>query len=313
MKLSIFIFVFFLSAFMTDLWAKPVKNGFDLSDASIPSDKIFDGGPVRDGIPAIDHPKFLKVEDVVFLRPDDRILGMAYQGISKAYPIKILNYHEIVNDQFVAEPVVITFCPLCGSGIAYSAKVGGQRHRFGVSGLLYNSDVLLYDRETESLWSQLMSQAISGPLKGKMLEPLAIHHTTWQDWKKRFPDTLVLSRETGFIRDYSRNLYENYKLDRRIWFPVENQSNQYHPKEMILGLEINGQFKAYPFSEISKVKAKTKTNDQLAGRDFSIHYDQQYQTAQVFDIKGKEIPSVITFWFAWYAFHPETLIYQAQQ
>ncbi len=105
--------------------------------------------------------KFLKSDKSIILRPDDRILGMTYQGISKAYPIKILNHHEIVNDQFAGEPVVITFCPLCGSGIAYSAKIAGISLHFGVSGLLYNSDVLLFDRETESLWSQLMNQAIS--------------------------------------------------------------------------------------------------------------------------------------------------------
>ena len=155
-----------------------------------------------------------------------------------------------------------------------------------------------------------MNQAISGPLQGKRLKPIALSHTTWQDWKNRFPETLVLSLETGFYRDYSRNPYEKYKLDRKIWFPVEKQSNQYHPKEMVLGLELNGQFKAYPFSEISK--GTDKINDQLAGKKFSIYYDKQFQTARAIDVSGEEIPSVITFWFAWYAFHPESLIYQVQ-
>ena len=310
MKLSVFILGFLLSVFVTGLLADPVKNGFDLTNSVIPSHKILSGGPERDGIPAIDNPNFLVSEDIGFLQPDDRVLGLTYQGISKAYPIKILNYHEIVNDQYGDEPVVVTFCPLCGSGIAYVAKIAGQKHRFGVSGLLYNSDVLLYDRETESLWSQLMNQAISGPMQGKRLKPIALSHTTWQDWKKRFSGTLVLSHETGFNRDYSRNPYDNYKLNRKVWFPVEKQSNQYHPKEMVLGLELNGQFKAYPFSELSKGTDKIK--DQLAGKDVSIEYDKQYQTARAIDVNGEEIPSVLTFWFAWYAFHPESLIYQVQ-
>lgn len=296
---------------MSAVGAEPVKNGFDLSESLVTADKILPGTPGRDIIPAIDHPKFVKVEEVMFLESDDRVLGMEHQGIFKAYPIKILNYHEIVNDEFSDDPVVITYCPLCGSGIAYYANIAGQRYRFGVSGLLYNSDVLLFDRETDSLWSQLMYQAITGPLKGKRLEPLAIQHTTWQDWKNRYPDTLVLSLETGYFRDYSRDPYEKYKLDRKIWFPVEAQSNQFHPKEMVLGLEIDGTFKAYPFSEIAK--AKKQVNDQLAGRHFLIQYDRQHQTAQVIGQTGKVIPSVVTFWFAWYAFHPDTLVFQAKQ
>ncbi len=145
----------------------------------------------------------------------------------------------------------------------------------------------------------------------KRLLPLATTHTTWQDWSKRFPDTLVLSEETGYYRDYSQNPYKGYRLDRTIWFPVEQQSKRYHPKEMVMGIEINEQFKAYPFSELAK--KKVATTDQLAGNNYSIYYDPLHQTASVTDNNGKEIPTVLTFWFAWYAFHPKTLIYQRPQ
>jgi hypothetical protein len=310
MQLLTIALSFMLSALFSDLSANPEKNGFDLSDSLIPSDKILGGGPDKDGIPAIDHPKFLKADESGFLQPDDRLLGMTYQGISKAYPIKILNHHEIVNDQFADEPVVVTFCPLCGSGIAYSARLTGKILHFGVSGLLYNSDVLLFDRETGSLWSQLMNKAISGSMRGKRLSPLAITHTTWKDWHQRFPDTLVLSSDTGYYRDYTQNPYKGYHLDRKIWFPVEQQSVRYHPKEMVMGIEINGQFKAYPFSELAKVKSEI--NDQLAGEHYSIHYNSIHQTAHVTDNNANEIPTVMTFWFAWYGFHPKTLIYQTQ-
>jgi len=310
MQLLTIALSFLLTVFFSDLSANPEKNGFDLSNSLISSHKIFSGGPDKDGIPAIDHPKFLNSSESKFLQPDDRLLGLTYKGISKAYPIKILNHHEIVNDQFADEPVVITFCPLCGSGIAYSAKIAGKTLHFGVSGLLYNSDVLLFDRETESLWSQLMNQAVSGSMLGKRLLPLAITHTTWQDWRKRFPKTLVLSEETGYYRDYSQNPYKGYHLDRKIWFPVEQQSNRYHPKEMVMGIEIDEQFKAYPFSELAK--KKVEINDKLAGKNYSVQYDPVHQTVSVTDSKGQKIPTVTTFWFAWYAFHPKTLIYQIQ-
>lgn len=130
------------------------KNGFDLGNSSILVEDIKSGGPPKDGIPAIDHPKFLSASKAS-LSNNDRILGVHENGIAKAYPIAIMNYHEIVNDLFGNKAVVVTYCPLCGSGIAFNAKINDQTLSFGVSGLLYNSDVLLYDRETESLWSQL--------------------------------------------------------------------------------------------------------------------------------------------------------------
>ncbi|MES9860025.1 MAG: DUF3179 domain-containing (seleno)protein, partial [Candidatus Thiodiazotropha sp. 4PDIVS1] len=137
------------------------KNGFDLSSASIKVSEVLSGGPPRDGIPAIDQPEFVSSDEADFLTPDDRILGVVRNGVAKAYPISILNWHEIVNDVFDDEPVVITFCPLCGTGMAFEAMIDRQTLTFGVSGLLYNSDVLLYDRHSESLWSQIMKQSIS--------------------------------------------------------------------------------------------------------------------------------------------------------
>ena len=130
-------------------------KGFDLSNASIPVDEIKDGGPPKDGIPAIDQPEFKKAS-AVQLDEQTRVMGVKVNEVAKAYPVPIMNYHEIVNDMFAGRPVVVTYCPLCGSGIAFDAAIDGERKTFGVSGLLYNSDVLLYDRQTESLWSQIM-------------------------------------------------------------------------------------------------------------------------------------------------------------
>jgi len=152
-----------------NLSAAEINNGFDLSDPLIPSEEILHGQPPRDGIPAIDHPCFITAKHVKFLKKQDRILGIERNGILKTYPIRILDYHEIVNDQFGKEAIVFTYYPLCGTGMAFKATVSGINLNFGVSGLLYNSDVLLYDRNTRSLWSQIKSQAISGTLKGKRL------------------------------------------------------------------------------------------------------------------------------------------------
>ena len=146
--------------------AQEGHNGFDYSDALVPSDEIAWGGVPRDGIPPIHEPRFVAADDAGFLRGKDRVLGVSRNGVAKAYPIKIMDRHEVVNDRFAEESIVVTWCPLCYSGMSFAVQFGEQNLTFGVSGLLYNSDVLLYDYRTGSLWSQLLSLAISGPLKG---------------------------------------------------------------------------------------------------------------------------------------------------
>ncbi len=282
-------------------------NGFDIADPLIPKEEIHHGGPPRDGIPSIDSPEFLAVDTVEFLSNDDRVLGISRNGIAKAYPIKILDWHEIVNDQFNGEPVVVSYCPLCGTGMAFDAKVEGEARSFGVSGLLYNSDVLLYDRESESLWSQVIRKAISGPLKGQLLKQIPMAHTTWLDWRQHHPQTLVLSNQTGHNRDYSRSPYSGYESSTRIWFPVKNQSQRYHPKELVIGLNVDGKTKAYPFAELSK--STTTINDQLGNVEVKVEFDPVNRTGRILDEEGNEIPTTIAYWFAWYAFFPDTEVY----
>ncbi len=283
------------------------KNGFNLDDTLVPVEEIHRGGPVKDGIPAIDHPLFIKLELADYLTDESYVLGIIHKGIAKAYPINILNWHEVVNDQFKEEPVVITFCPLCGSGMAFSALIEGKTHSFGVSGLLYNSDVLIYDRQTHSLWSQLMYKAVSGKHKGKRLTSLPVVHTTWLDWKTQNPETLVLSRETGYSRQYDHSPYQDYLKQPKLMFPVSASSRRYHPKEDVFGVEINGQYKVYPFIELEK--SARKFTDIINGQSVIIRYSKQHRSAAVYDDQGKQLPGVRTFWFAWYAFYPETEVY----
>ena len=287
------------------------KNGFDVSNASIPVDEILAGGPPKDGIPALSDPELVDARDATYLQPTDRILGIEIDGIARAYPISILNWHEIVNDQINDQQFAVTFCPLCGTGVAFSSDVAGKVTEFGVSGLLYNSDVLLYDKNTESLWSQIMGEAVSGALVGEKLKPIPISHTTWRDWVARHPDTRVLSTETGFSRDYARNPYQGYEQSRQLYFGVNNKAPQnYHPKEQVIGLEFNGVYKAYPFVELEK-HGEPQFKDSVNGISVTINWDSTNQSVILSNSKGVEIAGIQGFWFAWFAFHPDTLVFQA--
>lgn len=290
--------------------AGPVKNGFDLEGALIPAPSILPGGPPRDGIPAIDSPKFIRADRADYLWGSDRVLGLRRHGITRAYPIAILNWHEIVNDRVDGESIALSYCPLCGSGVAYVARVHDRTLTFGVSGLLYNSDVLLYDHQTESLWSQIMAQAVSGPLKGQRLTTIPVVHTTWADWKARYPDTTVLSRDTGYRRDYTRDPYAGYEKRATLLFPVSAKDARFHPKALVIGLEIGGRYKAYPFSELER--AAGDINDTIAGREVIVRFDPDHRTASVYDASGELLPTITVYWFAWYAFHPETEVYEAR-
>lgn len=283
------------------------KNGFTIDDPLVPIDEIVSGGPPRDGIPSLENPQFAPAAEANFLRARDRVLGLKFNGVTRAYPIRILNYHEIVNDTLDGAPVVITYCPLCGSGMAFAANVDGRQFEFGVSGLLYNSDVLMYDRQTGSLWSQLKTMAVTGPMKGARLTTLALSHTSWSDWQRRHPETAVLTTETGYRRDYRADPYPNYGKSGRLYFPVAETSNQYPRKELVMGLEIDERFKAYPFRELRDGPARF--SDEFRERRFDVLFDKEHRTARIVDANGEEIPTTIAFWFAWYAFHPDTEVY----
>jgi len=286
------------------------KNGFDLADALVPVDEILWGGVGRDGIPSINRPKFVSASDASFLRKKDRVLGVARNGIAKAYPIRILDRHEVVNDFFGDEGVVVTYCPLCFSGMAFSINTNSVARTFGVSGLLFNSDVLLYDHQTESLWSQIRSQAISGKLMGTEIRPIVAAHTTWRDWLRRYPDSLVLSTDTGFGGSYRSSPYIEYQRSPALMFRVGNRSNQYSNKELVLGVTVGDTFKAYPFKELRK-HDRPSFDDSINGTGLTIEWREKEKFARAISSDGEEIPTVIVYWFAWYAFHPTTEVFQA--
>ena len=285
-------------------------NGFTIDDPLVPESEILRGGPPRDGIPSIDHPNFISSQ-AAELDSTDKVLGVHLNEVSKAYPINILNYHELVNDQFNGQAVAISFCPLCGTGIAFNAQLpNGESRSFGVSGLLYNSDLLMYDRESQSLWSQIEGKAINGPEKGTILERLPLDHTIWSEWKKNNPKTLVLSEQTGVWRNYDRSPYPNYNQSERTYFPVSSSNDRYHPKTWVVGIEVNEISKAYPFPELAKTSGKI--TDSVGGETFTITYNHTANRVQVTNSNGKKVPVITAFWFAWMAFHPESEVFQAQ-
>lgn len=280
------------------------KNGFDLTDALVPVKEIRRGGPGKNGIPAIVSPKFAPAGEAQFMRANDRVLGISIGGAHKAFPVKILNWHEVVNDWTMPERFVMTYCPLCGSGMAFAV----ENEAFGVSGLLYNSDVLLYDFATESLWSQIMMQAVTGPQKGERLTQLPVLHTTWRAWRELHPDTLVLTRNTGYSGyDYRTNPYRQYERIRQLAFPVSNRDRRLMPKAWVLGLSIGGEHVAYPMDELEKIG---RFEDHVGGQTVQVIYDEGSAWVEQ---DGVVVPTTRLYWFAWAAFHPETRLYTAPE
>ena len=211
----------------------------------IPWQRIFSGGVPRDGIPSIDAPKFADNSDWNDLGYNENglVIGVEVEGTRRAYPFQVIVWHELVNDTINGKPILISYCPLCGTAIAFERSVNGQEFEFGVSGLLYNSDLLMYDRNTEALWSQINGTAVVGELSGARLEFYPSEIMTWGDWRNTYPDSEVLTTDTGAARDYSRDPYENYYFDERLLFPVNRTSDIYDAlpaKIDVTGIEVDG-------------------------------------------------------------------------
>jgi hypothetical protein len=270
----------------------PGDFSFDVTRHTIPLREIRGGGPPKDGIPALVEPNFVSASNVRELRPRDQILGVHLAGDSKAYPVRILNWHELVNDQIGGRPILVTWCPLCGSGVVYDPVINGERVLFGVSGLLYQRNLLMYDRRTSSLWSQLGMQAVAGPLAGSSLPILPVEHTTWEDWRGRYPDTTVLSFQTGYSRDYDRDPYREMPMDRREGVAV------------FVGEVI----KLYPLSELAK--ANQPIQDEVNGTRLHLDYDRKSRRLTIHDGSGESVRHFIAFLADLRAFYPDAERFQ---
>ncbi len=204
-----------------------------LVDAS----ELVSGGPPPDGIPSLDQPTFIDPADADWLAADEPVLALELDGEHRAYPVQIMIWHEIVNDEVAGTPVAVTYCPLCNSALAFERQLGDRVLGFGVSGLLYRSDLVMYDRQTESLWSQIEGRAIAGHLTGHQLERVAIQTVPWERWRVAHPDGQVLDRDTGFERDYGRNPYVGYDDPADDPFAFTGDPDpRLAPKERVVGL-----------------------------------------------------------------------------
>ena len=216
--------------------------------------EIRSGGPPPDGIPPIDDPKFVRANDVDFLDPKEPVIWLEVDGDARAYAAQILIWHEIVNDVVGGVPVVVTYCPLCNTGVAFERPtIDGRLLDFGTSGKLYKSNLVMYDRQTESLWPQVLGQAVVGPLTGTTLEQVPVQMVSWGDWKGRHPDGRVLSLETGTNRPYGTNPYVGYDSpDTRPFLFNEDLDPRLPPKARVVGVRVGSDVIAFPYEELRK-------------------------------------------------------------
>ncbi len=216
---------------------------------SIPSDEVLDGGPGQDGIPSVDNPEFSSVDQIDFMEEEELISGVLINDKAKGYPHGILNWHEVVNDDFENTNLAMTYCPLTGTAIVWDRSVNGSVTEFGVSGLLYNTNLIAYDRNTESNWSQIQGACVNGELIDQRIETHPVIETTWSTWKKLFPDAQVMNTNTGFSRNYDRYPYGDYIENHDyIIFPLNPEDNSLPSKERVFGV-IGEQTKVYPLSD----------------------------------------------------------------
>lgn len=212
----------------------------------IPIDQVLDGGPGRDGIPSIDNPDFISVDAVNFLTDDDLVVGIKLGNDVKAYPHDILDWHEIINDKVDSKELALVYCPLTGTGMAWNRMLNGSLTTFGVSGLLYNANIIPYDRKTGSNWSQMRMECVNGDLIGSTPEAMMVLETSWATWKKWFPNSQVVSPETGFNRAYGVYPYGDYRTNHdNLIFPVEKLDERLPSKQRTHGIIINGKAKGY--------------------------------------------------------------------
>ena len=252
----------------------------DFTKYAVPYSEIRRGGPPRDGITPIDNPAFESVSDASpYMTEHEPVLSVEIGGEARAYPLAILIWHEIVNDELGGVPITVTYCPLCNTSIVFGRRVGGSERvlDFGTTGYLRHSDMVMWDRQTESWWQQITGEAIVGEYTGTRLDFLPATLVSWQDFRDTFPDGSVLSRDTGYPRAYNRPPYAGYdsRDDRPFMFRGE-LDDRLPPVERVVGLNIGGTAVAYPFSLLESTPV---INDSVTGTDIAIFYAPDTQSA----------------------------------
>ena len=317
---------------------------------TVPLDKIVSGGSPQDGIPSIDNPKFQSVQEAdKILKDSEFVLGLNINGDMRAYPLQILVWHEIVNDVVDGKPVAITYCPLCFTNQVFNRTlIDGNIVEFGTSGKLYNNNLVMYDRANNSLWNQALGEGIVGDYSGIKLEKIPFDIAYWKEWKKLYPESKVLSRDTGSVRPYGADPYGNYYSNDLIFFPLTNNDKRLGLKEIVIGIQNENKFKAYKLQDI---ETKKIINDDIGDKKIALvslqpfmirvfdrfldnekkvtdlfynkenntlidivtgselNFDGKFINGPLQDKQLKRLSMDQGFWFTWAAFHPETEIF----
>jgi hypothetical protein len=280
-------------------------NGFDLEGTLLPREEILAGGPSRDGIESVDEPEFVAVEEARWVAVRNPVLGVAVGEEAHVYPVHLIEPHQIVNDEVGGVTVVVTYDPLAAVPRAYRRDVDGRTLTFGVSGLVYNSNFLLYDRETESLWLQFTGEAIAGPVAGKKLVRVPIRQELLGTWLSRHPLSGVMSRSRPQRIDYRYSRYTRYVTQDKIIFPVKARDDRFHAKELVLGVVVGGRPRAYLGSLVTR--AGGQVEDEFGGKKIEFSYSSDDGIFSYEVAEGVEVTEA--YWFAWKAFHPDTEIW----
>lgn len=311
----------------------------------VPLSSIKDGGPGKDGIPSIDNPVFISPNQASFLSDEDLIIGIIKNNEAKAYPHRILDWHEVINDN----GITLSYCPLTGSALGWLSKTNGEQTTFGVSGLLYNSNLILYDRNTNSNWSQLRIDCINGSEIGNEPETTKIVETNWKTWKLLYPNTTVLSTSTGFDRDYNLYPYGDYKTNQnKFLFSVSPSNNALPNKQRVFAITNEKKSKVFQFSDFENGKTfrdtfnnneyliignKNIVNAFVLSEDYAdLTFEYYFNDSEAFfkddegnlwSVFGEVISgsrqgesltpakSFVSFWFAVAAFYPNPEIFDS--
>ena len=243
----------------------------NFSKRSVPYNEIFSGGVPRDGIPSIDDPKFVAVENAgEWLEEKEPVIALEIDGDARAYPLQILTWHEIVNDTVAGVPVAATFCPLCNSAIVFDRRLDGEVYDFGVSGNLRNSDLIMWDRQTQSWWQQLTGEAIVGQLTGAQLAILPATIVAWQDFKDNYPEGQVLSRDTGHRRNYGSNPYVGYdEVGQSPFLFFGESDDRLLATERVAAVTVGEDAAAFPFAFLEEERV---VNYPLGGEELAVFF-----------------------------------------
>ena len=235
---------------------------------SIPIGNVIDGGPGKDGIPALEQPSFSPVAAVTTVEPDDLVVVVRDGSQVKAYPQDILDYHEIVNDGPTSNPFVVSYCPLTASAVGWKGRAADANPTFGVSGLLYNSNLLLYDRQTDTVWSQMLQVAVNGPRIGQRAETVQVLETKFSTLQSMYPNALVMTRDTGHARNYDNYPYGDYRESSELLFRTAPRENRLHPKERAIGIHTDDTAKVYQIAGFGN--STQAINEQFEGQSIVV-------------------------------------------